>query len=499
VNGAIEWSTHATSTAFPLVSQLFTVDVRTKITTQLTNDDGIYFNPDWSPDGRTIVCALSEGRSLLGNGSGTTNIYAVDVATGKKTALTHGSGDKRLPAWSADGNWIAYLGGKHFDIQSVFAISGLGGTPRNVTDALKRNVLSFQWNVGSKSIVVVYQDGVSWPIARIDLQTRRSHMIVSAEPATRTYLHVSPSGAFTWQQSDSSAGGVLCVMHREGDAPILLVGLNPQIKNWELGQQEVVRWKNSRGEAKEGILLKPVGYKRGRRYPLIVDAYPGQPNSFKGYAMTGNQTWASRGYAVFWPEARAPHTWINPFKSRAFDLAGKGPSGLYVMVDDVLSGVRTLVQRGIVDPQRMGLYGFSNGGGIVNQLVTRTSVFKCAVSVAAATSVDWSDAFFLHTMNPMLPIMVGSLPWQDPDAYIRLSVIYHLDRIRTPILLADGDNDGDFLLNSIKMYNGLRFLGKNVVFLRYPDQGHEFEGAAITDFWQRASSFFDRHLKDDSH
>jgi dipeptidyl aminopeptidase/acylaminoacyl peptidase len=213
--------------------------------------------------------------------------------------------------------------------------------------------------------------------------------------------------------------------------------------------------------------------------------------------MTGNQTWAARGYAVFWPEARAPHTWINPFKSRTFDHAGKGPSGLSVMADDVRSGVQSLIQRGLVDPERMGLYGFSNGGAVVNQLVTRTNIFKCAISVAAATSVDWSGAFFLHSMNPMVPKMVGALPWEDPEAYIELSVIYHIDRIQTPMMLADGDDDGDFLLSSIKMYNGLRFLGKDVVFLRYPGQGHELGKAATADFWQRANIFFDSHLKSD--
>jgi len=63
------------------------------------------------------------------------------------------------------------------------------------------------------------------------------------------------------------------------------------------------------------------------------------------------------------------------------------------------------------------------------------------------------------------------------------------------MLLADGDKDSMFLLSTIETYNGLRYLGKQVTFLRYPDQGHEFTGAALRDFWEREMQFFDKYLK----
>jgi dipeptidyl aminopeptidase/acylaminoacyl peptidase len=91
--------------------------------------------------------------------------------------------------------------------------------------------------------------------------------------------------------------------------------------------------------------------------------------------------------------------------------------------------------------------------------------------------------------------MAGVTPWQDPLAYLDLSAVYRLDRVTTPVLLVDGDNDGSFLLGQIEMYSGLRYLGKDVTFLRYPNQGHELEGAAMEDFWRRENAFFDRYLK----
>jgi len=80
-------------------------------------------------------------------------------------------------------------------------------------------------------------------------------------------------------------------------------------------------------------------------------------------------------------------------------------------------------------------------------------------------------------------------------AYTELSVVYRLNKVTTPMLLADGDDDGFFLLGGVEMYNGLRFLGKDVTFLRYPNQGHGFTGNAMKDFWERENAFFAHYLK----
>ena len=84
---------------------------------------------------------------------------------------------------------------------------------------------------------------------------------------------------------------------------------------------------------------------------------------------------------------------------------------------------------------------------------------------------------------------------EDPKAYAELSAVFQLNKAKTPMLLADGDDDGDFLLDTIEMYNGLRSEGVDVTLLRYPDQGHGFTGPAMTDFWRREMAFFDRYLK----
>jgi dipeptidyl aminopeptidase/acylaminoacyl peptidase len=477
------------------VSQLFVVDVRTRAVEQLTRDGGMYFNPDWSPNGRQIVCASTDGQALGAETYTPVNIYVIDIATGKKTALTVGSGDRWLPRWSQNGMWVAYWSGPQPWAKHSLGVSSIrGGKPLDVMSQLDRLVYDYEWLPDSQSLVVNYVDGVSWALAAIDLSTGHVRTLVGDSEVMRMYLSVSKSGSLAWQQSDAGSQGVIRVLPVGSRESYVLLDLNPQVHDWTLGEQEVVRWKNYRGDARAGILIKPVGYQQGHRYPVIVDAYPQQGNGFKGTAMSGNQAWASEGYAIFYPNPRCPHFWAA-YSATEDQNAAKGPDGWDTAVDDVLSGVDELVHLGVADPDRIGLYGFSNGGGVVNYLVTKTARFKCAVSVAGVYP-DWERPMFLDTSSAVDIFAGGITPWDDPEGYIKLSAVYHLHKVATPMLLAVGDEDvHDMLLGTIEMYNGLRRFGRNVTLLRYPGQGHGFTGAALKDFWNRENIFFNGCLE----
>ncbi len=136
----------------PMVNQVFIVDIQRRTLRQLTTDGYGYFNPAWSPDGKYIVCASGEGRSLAGFAPVPTNIYLIDLTTSKKVALTSGPGDKYFPKWSPDGKWIAYKGGEHYGKESVFAIPVSGEHSFEATSRLFTSVLEFNWLPDSKSV-----------------------------------------------------------------------------------------------------------------------------------------------------------------------------------------------------------------------------------------------------------------------------------------------------------------------------------------------------------
>lgn len=478
-------------------TQLFVVNLSSMKTVQLTAGNLGYFSPDWSPDGTEIACISSEGHPLESYWVHT-NVHLVSAFDGRDTAFTSDEIYKHTPSWSPDGRWISYVGTSDERVSrvSLFVLPGRGGKPINATSKLDRRVFEAHWLSDSRTMIVNYLDGVDWPIARLDVMSGEHAIVSGSGAAGRGFTFAaSRSGVVAWTQDDPMNPGVIRVVRDSASESYALIDLNPEIKNWELPKQEVVHWSTRRGEEREGFLLKPIGYQAGKRYPLIVDAYPGMVNAFKAAPMEGNIAWATKGYMVFWPDPETPHTWENPFKSVVDQEAARGVKGLDLMFDDVMSGVDHLISNGLVDPDRMCLYGFSNGGGVVDQLVTMTDRFKCAVSVGAALSADWSTPFFLQTNAKFIAEIAGATPWEDTDSYIKLSAIYRLPKVHTPMLLADGDADTMFLIGCIEMFNGLRFLGKDVTFLRYPGQGHGFEGAAMRDFWERENSFFGKYLR----
>jgi dipeptidyl aminopeptidase/acylaminoacyl peptidase len=492
-DGKIDWAEHQRSST---ANQLFIVDIRTKQAKQLTSDNSVYFAPDWLPDGRHIVCVSMEGRTLSGWGSGPTNLYLVDAITGQKTRLTSDNAYKRIPQSSPDGQWIAFHTQETLGGSSLALVAVRGGKTVNLTAGLGKQPFEFKWSPDSRSLYFTFQDARSVPLAIIDVFARTIALALREpeEAAYRGHITVARTGAISWIQSDGSWPSRAYVLPPQSKAPFVVIDLNPQVSTWELGQQQIVHWKNRRGDDLEGILMRPPNYQEGHKYPLIVEGYPGTVNRFEEWAMRGNQAWASKGYAVFWPAARAPHVWITPYKSPDFDSKGRGPEGVNTMVDDVMSGVDELIKQGIVDENRIGLYGFSNGGAVATQLISKTERFKCAVIVAPAASVDWTSKFLLNTLNKGLEYLAGAAPWEDPNEYIQLSAAYRLDKVTSPTLLADGDADTEFLLSTIELYNGLRWLGRDVTLLRYPNQGHGFEGEALKDFYQRTMTFFDKHL-----
>jgi dipeptidyl aminopeptidase/acylaminoacyl peptidase len=482
-----------------LSNQLFIIDVRSGEIVRLTRDDRNYFNPQFSRDGTHVVCA-STPRSGPIFGAGESDLELIQVNNARGRLMAEGKGVRSRPSVSPDGRQLAYFDSSLFVSRPVVRVQALDGSDtasHDITSRLDRQVEDFTWGSDSRSIWVSYQDGPSDVLTRISLSAESGRPVAAAtgEVPVNIGSVSSSAGGVAWQQEDPVHLTTIQYLARGATRPVTLVDTQPQTLSWQLGAAEVIHWKNQHGDERDGTLLIPPDYAPGRLYPLIVDAYPLTGGASWTSPMGGNQAWASAGYLVFRPSPRAPHVWMNPWKSEASSSAAKGPHGWLLTIDDVISGVDEVVRRGYADPHRMCLYGFSNGGGVVNYLVTATDRFRCAVSVAGALS-DWVRPALLNTgYDELLKGWAGVGLREDPKAYEELSAVFQLNRVKTPMLLADGDDDGDFLLDTIEMYNGLRSAGVDVTLLRYPDQGHGFSGSAMTDFWRREMAFFDRYLK----
>lgn len=478
-----------------LLNRIFILHVGPRALEPVSIGMGTAFHPSWSPSGGSIAFASigsDDGEEVDLLSAQNTRIVVYDLQSKREQTVGGESGFKYRPRWSKDGNQIAYLVGS-----SIFAQPGIEVIDiRDTSHPKKYNtdvrIINYDWSRSREGgFLLSYSSNRTANLGRLRLDGKISSIFSDATIRVGPWTQAD-NDTVAWIEGHAGPGLRLLRAEQTESKRIMLPVPEDALK---LGKVEVVTYRNAHGDAMEGKLLYPPDYQASKLYPLIVDAYPLTSGNEWMHPMSGNQAWAAAGYMVFKPnQTRAPHVWVNCSGKSNYCNASKGPGAWDVMVDDVMSGVDKLIQRGLVDANRMCLYGHSNGGGVVDYLVTRTDRFKCAIAVAPVWP-NWVGASLLDTKTwQIMSEWTGINPLQDPDAYIKLSAVFHVSSVKTPMLIADGEEDGAFLLGSIEMYNALRFAGKEVTFLRYPNEGHVFLGPGLRDLWNREMTFFAQHL-----
>jgi len=349
-------------------------------------------------------------------------------------------------------------------------------------------ILAFQWARDSKSLWVIAANGADEPVGRLNLGGRFKR--VSQGAAMRRIGGLAAGNdVVAWVQSDGSHYGTIWVRDRAGK-PRVLVDPNPQTATWSLGwTQEVVRWKNAHGEELQGILARPTG---SRRVPLLVDPYSHWRNRFLNIPVLGNYAFTKAGFAVFFPDHRAPHTFPEMAFGEAYVGASKNRDPVDVLTDDVMSGIAELVRRGIADPDQLFLYSSSNGASAIDQLLTQTRAFRAAVSHGGVS--NWLGYYQMrHPLgDETIPGFLGGRKPEDSlELYRRISPVFQVDKIVTPLLLVIGEKDTRYD-DTMKFYEALRQIGRPVRLVVYPGEGHEISNPALAEqHVRKALEFFE--------
>ncbi len=358
-------------------------------------------------------------------------------------------------------------------------------------------IRDFQWAAGSDSLWVLVSNGPDVALGRLLLNGHFEQLTAGAALRGTGGL-VAANDVVAWIQSDPSQHGAIWIKDKAGKI-FPLWDPNPQTTRWSQSwTQEVVHWKNPQGELLHGILARP----RGRRpAPLIVDPYSGWHNRFLGIPVLGNYAFVKAGFAVFFPNHRAPHA----FPAVSFGPAYLAPSStldpVTLLTNDVVSGVEELIRRGDVDPDRLFLYSFSTGASAIGQLLTQTRCFRAAVSFAGVA--DWLQ--YYRDNQPRgdntIPNFLGGRRLEDsPGLYDRISPAKHAGLIHTPLRLVIGDNDSlpggaSRYRDTLAFYDALRQAGRNVELQIHRGQGHGLDSAALSERHVRQSiEFFLAHM-----
>jgi dipeptidyl aminopeptidase/acylaminoacyl peptidase len=249
---------------------------------------------------------------------------------------------------------------------------------------------------------------------------------------------------------------------------IQLTNANPQVTSLALGEQDEITWKSKDGTMVGGVLVKPVGYQRGQRYPLIV-AIHGGPASADVLNFNGgynSQVYAGAGYVVLRPNYRGSTNYGNKHLTA---IVGNYFAPGY---DDIMSGVDYLVAQGIADPDRMGALGWSAGGHWSNWILTHTDRFK-AISSGAGTS-NWISMYAQSDVQRNRQFYLGDkLPYDDFEAYWNQSPLKYIKNAKTPTMIHVVEGDPRVPApQSIELHMALKQLGVPTELFMYPGTTH---------------------------
>lgn len=259
------------------------------------------------------------------------------------------------------------------------------------------------------------------------------------------------------------------------DSVAQLTQINQHFKKKTIAKSEVIRWRGSLDEEVEGILLYPHNYEPGKRYALVVMIHGGPAGAdFDEW----DESWAyapnmicERGAFVLRPNYHGSSNYGLKFvesiaNGKYYDLE----------VPDIEKGVDYLIERGLVDPDRLGAMGWSNGAILTTALTVNSTRYK--VASAGAGDVEWtSDWGNAHFGAAFDNYYFGKSPLEDPHLYMKKSPFYKLDRVRTPTIIFFGTEDTNVPTQQGWMhYRALQQLGKtDVRFVLFPGEPHSLK------------------------
>ncbi len=475
--------------------RLALVDVATGGFRQLSPPDMYIYEYAWSPDGQAFAVTAARGNG--DNNWWIAQLYSLDTGLGMMKSLYKPSLQIARPAFSPDGKKIAFVEGLMSDEDSVggdvFTVSALGGIAQNVTPDMKASAAWLSFTPEGK-ILFAGSVGGDARLATVDPATGR------IDPLWRGEEQVS-AGLWGTNISVAADGSNSAVIRSSlSDPPEIWAGpigywkqvthINSALKPaW--GETKSIRWKSD-GYDVQGWLTYPKDFDAAKKYPLVVRVHggPGEavqsawPDSWD-YAIA----LAGSGFFVLQANPRGSFG-----QGEAFTRANVKDFG-YGDFRDILAGVDEALRVAPIDPNRLGLTGWSYGGFMTMWGVTQTNRFKAAM--AGAGIANWLSYYGENKIDQWMIPFFGKSVYDDPEVYAKSSPITFIKNVKTPTLIIVGDSDGECPTpQSYEFWHALKTLGVETQLVVYEHEGHMFVNPQHQrDRIRRTVAWFDSHLR----
>jgi dipeptidyl aminopeptidase/acylaminoacyl peptidase len=467
---------------------------------------------DWSPDGKWI--AFDHQPTAHVDDWTRSDLSVVEVESGTVRPLAATAAAESDPSFSPDGASVAYESGeapvRWAGASRIHVVPLAGGAPRALAVTFDERPDLLGWTPDGTRVVVAETRGT---VSRLTALPVDGGAGADITPADMTVETASLSGSrtkvgFTSQAPDRApeafvadlplasapAASAKARATRGGPAwaPVQISHAQ-ELPSVALGRTEIVSWAAPDGKTIEGLLTYPVGYVAGTRVPLVVMVHGGPTGVFvrsytggpSPYPVAG---FASRGFAVLRCNVRGSGGYGRDFRFANLRDWGGGD------YNDILSGVDALVAKGIADPDRLGIMGWSYGGYMTSWVITQTKRFKAASVGAGVTNL----MSFTGTADipSFVPDYFGGEYWDAFDAWRSRSAMFNVKGVTTPTLIQHGEADRRVPVSQgYELYNALKRQGVKTKMVVYPRQPHGIqEPKLLLDAMNRNLDWFEEYV-----
>lgn len=457
---------------------------------------------DYSPDGEQLVFDYRI-RPTINEGFLNSSIGIVPTDSGQVTKLVDRPGNNSNPKFSPDGNYIAFetTNGQPEPIGlSDLAILDLSDKKiTNLPYSYDRQANLIDW-LGDQ-LYYTEDQGTAKILKTLSVSksTKKSELIFQADEnslmaaqGVSSQFSINSSGAISMSYQTLTKPEEVYVKIDGSSDPKQLSHVNDNIEFDQLAKTEIIQWKSKDGKQVEGLLTYPIGYEKGKRYPVILNVHGG-PNGVFSERFTGRpsiymlQYFAQQGYAIVQPNPRGSAGYGKDFRYDNFQDWGYGD------FDDVVTGVDKAIEMGIADPDNQFLMGWSYGGYMTSFAVTKTDRFNAASMgaglpnlVSMTTTTDIPDYLVAH---------MGGEFWEDYERYEKHSAMYRIKNVTTPTQVIHGQNDLRVpFTQGQEFYVALQRLGIDTEMIVYPRTPHgPREPKFLMDVSPRILAWFEKY------
>jgi dipeptidyl aminopeptidase/acylaminoacyl peptidase len=450
---------------------LWVFNLSSKNEERLTEEELLIDRFDISPDGKRVVFAAIKQET--DNFFFLSELYLVDVKNPNPVRLTNNNAPEDNFLWSPDGKILVYHApsDQDYDLTHgyLWIMNPDTGEKRKLVNPRQGNISSLTWTPDGENLLFNETRRTDLNLHRINIKTGKITDITQVKGSLRVLAFSKDRTKMVYSYDDFDTPPDLYVSSVGKLDPIRLTNANPWIeKEILLAKSDVILWNSKDGMEIEGVLYVPRNSEKETKLPLIVTIHGGPPGRFANRFRTEFHVFAGLGYASLGPNIRGSDSYGDDLLCA---LQGDVGGGEY---DDVMTGVDYLIKMGIVDPDRLGVRGWSWGGILGSWIITQTDRFKAASLGAMVGS--WTAESGPGLSFDLRLHYIGGAHWINPEEWRKVSSLWYVQNVTTPTLLLHGSEDVVSTPGqSMMFFHALKEIGKAPVrYINFPREPHGF-------------------------